>query len=67
MIIIYSDLQDLIFFKKIGGPNLGPTGLNLAQNEVFRHFIEFRSYVFLEIEYNYSLRQCVTSGRGKTH
>ena len=42
-------------------------GLNQAQNEVFRHFIESGSYSFLEIEYFDSLRQCLTSGRDKTH
>ena len=30
------------FWKKIfGGPNVGPTGLNQAQNEVLGHFLEF--------------------------
>ena len=41
--------------------------LNQAQNEVFRHFVEFGSYVFPEIGYNDSLRQCLISSRGKTH
>ena len=54
------------FLKKNGGPNLGPMDLNHAQNEIFRHFLEFGSYVFLEIAYNDSLRQCLTSSRGKT-
>ena len=49
--------------KKIGSPNLGPTGINQAQNEVF----EFGLYVFLEITYDDSLRQCLTSSRGKIH
>ena len=43
------------FGKKIGGPNLGPMGLN-----------QFGSYVFLEIEYDGSLQQCLTSSRAKT-
>ena len=51
--------------KKIGSPNLGPVSLNQAQKEVFCHFIEFGSYVFLAIAYNDSLRQCLTSSRGK--
>ena len=47
------------FLKKyFGGPNLGPMGLNQAQNEVLRHFIEFGSYFFLEIAYSDSL--CVS-------
>ena len=50
-----------------GGPNSSAMGLNQAQNKVFRHFLEFGSYVFLEIAYNDSLRQCLTSSRGKTH
>ena len=53
--------------KEIGSPNLGSMGLNQAQNEVFRHLLEFGSYVFLEIAYNDSLRQCLKSKRGKTH
>ena len=40
---------------------------NQVQNEVFHHFLEFGSYVFLEIEYHVSLRQCLTPSRGKTH
>ena len=39
------------FIKEIGGLNLGSTGQNEAQNEVFCRFLEFGSYVFLEIEY----------------
>ena len=42
-------------------------GLNQAQNEMFRHFVEFGLYVFPKIAYNDSLRQCLTSSRGKTH
>ena len=37
---------------KIGGPNLGPIGLNQAQNEVFHNFLEFGSLVFHKIAYN---------------
>ena len=53
--------------KKIGGLNLGPMGLNQAQNEVFPHLYEFGSYVFLEIAYKDSLLQCLTYSRGKIH
>ena len=56
------------FLKKVfGGPNLGSMGLNQAQNEVFRHLPEFRSYVSLEIAHNDSSRQSLTSSRGKIH
>ena len=47
-----------------GGLNLGPMGLNQAQNEVFNHFLEFGSYVFLAIEYDNSLQQRLASSRG---
>ena len=47
------------------GPNLDPTDLNQVQNEVFHHFLEFRSYFFLEIEYDDNLRQCLTCSRGE--
>ena len=53
--------------KKISGPNLGAMGLNQAQNEVFYHFLEFGSYVFLEIAYNETLQQFITSNRGTTY
>ena len=39
----------------------------MAQNEVDHHFLEFGSYVFLEIAYNNSLRQRLMSSRGKSH
>ena len=38
----------------------------LAQ-QVFRHFLEFGSLVFVEIVYNDSLQQCLTSTRGETY
>ena len=56
-----------VFEKKLCNPNLGPTGLNQVQNEVFRHFPEFESLVFLEIAYSDTLQQCLTSSGGKTH
>ena len=52
--------DEAVLKKKIGSPNQ-------VQNEVFCHFLEFGSYVFLEIAYNDSLLQCLASGRGKTH
>ena len=56
------------FLNKIfGSPNMGPMGLNQAQNEVFHHFLEFGLYVFLEFAYNDSFQQYLTSSRGKTH
>ena len=36
------------------------------QKEVFRHFFA-GSLVFLEITYNDSLQQCLTSNKGKAH
>ena len=50
-----SDWQNLIFFKKVSGPDLGPTGLNQAQDEAIGHFLEFGSLVSLEIACNDSL------------
>ena len=52
--------------KKNGGLKLGITGLNMAQSEVFCHFVEFGSYFSLEIAYSNSWRQLLTSSRGKT-
>ena len=52
--------------KKNWGLKLGITGLNMAQSEVFCHFVEFGSYFSLEIAYNNSWRQLLTSSRGKT-
>ena len=40
--------------KKILGPSLG-------------HFFKFGSLVFLEIRYNDSLQQCLTTKRAKIH
>ena len=50
--MISTNWQSQIFKKKIVGPNLGPMGLNQAQNEVFCLFLEFGSEVFPEIEYD---------------
>ena len=65
--MISSDWRSQVFEKKNCGLNLGLTGLNQAQNEVFGHFFEFGLLVFLEIAYNDSLQQCITSSRNKTH
>ena len=54
-------------WKEFGGLNSAPTSLNQAQNEIFTHFIKFGSCAFCEIEYDDSLRQCLTSSRGKIH
>ena len=50
-----------------GGANLGPTTLNQVQNEVFCDFLEFEWYVCLEIAYNDSLQQCLTTSGNKIH
>ena len=60
-------MTDEARFLGIVGLNLGPTGLNQDQNEVFRQFLEFGSLVFLEIACNDTLQQCLTSSNGKTH
>ena len=52
--------------KEIRGPNLVPTSLNQARNEVFCHFLEFGSLVFLEITYSDSFQQFLESSRGKS-
>ena len=67
--MISSDWRSQIFEKKnkTCGPNLGLTGLNQEENEVFRYFLEFGSVGFLEIAYNGSLQQFLTSSRSKIH
>ena len=64
--MISSVRRSQIFEKKYRRPNLGPTGLNQAQNEVLRNFLEFGSLVFFEIAYNDNLQQCLTYSRGKS-
>ena len=56
-----------IIIKWFGGPNLGPTGIHRFQNEVFAIFLSLDYNFFLEIPYIDSLRQCLTSSKGKTH
>ena len=38
--------------KKKGGANLGLMDLNQALKEIFRHLLEYKSFVLLEIVYN---------------
>ena len=52
--------------KKIWWPQFEPTDLNQTHNDVFRHFLEFGSYVFLKIANDNSLQQCLTFSGGKT-
>ena len=42
-------------------------GQNRTRNQFFCDFFKFGSLVFLEIAYNDSLQQCLTSTRGKIH
>ena len=60
-----SDWRSQIFEKKFPGTIFEPASLNQAQNEVFRHFLEFGSLFFFEIAFNDSLQQCLTSIRDK--
>ena len=59
----WDQISEIKFLKSKFGPNK----LNHAQNYVFRHFLYFGSTVFLEIAYNNSLKQCLTSSRGDTY
>ena len=63
-----SDWLSQIFEKKqTGSRNLGQMGKNQVQNKVFSHSLKFGSLVFLDIAYNDSLQQCLTSIRGKIY
>ena len=53
--------------KKFDSRNLGQIGKNQVQNKVFSHSLKFGSLVFLDVAYNDSLQQCLTSSRGKIH
>ena len=56
--------------KKNGGPTkFGSNRHKSGQNAFFFfcHFLEFGSYVFFEIAYDDSPRQCLTSSGSKTH
>ena len=61
--MISSDWQSQIFEKKNWWPEFGAEGLNQAQNEFFRRFIEF----FRRVAYIDSLQQCLTPSKGKIH
>ena len=73
--LAYNDsLQEFITFsrvtptKKVFGDLIwAKTGQNLVQNQVFCHFLKFSLLVLLEIAYNDSFQQCLTSSRGKIH
>ena len=56
-----------IYEKRFGGLHLGQRGQNWVRNQVFWHFLKFGSLFFLEVAYNDSLQQCITSSRVKTH
>ena len=51
--------------KKLLGPNLGQRGQNRVWKLLFCHILMFGSLVFLEVAYNDSLQQFLTSRRGK--
>ena len=54
-------------YKNFWGPNLGQRCQNRPGTRFFFHFLKFGTFVFLEIAYNNSLQQCITSSRGKIH
>ena len=58
----WDQISEIKFLRSKFGLNK----LSQAQNYVFRHFLYFGSTVFLEIAYNSSLKQCLTSSRGDT-
>ena len=50
------------FLKKtFGGPSLDPMSLNQAQNDVFCHFLESGSQLFLENAYDDSLHMTMSN------
>ena len=53
--------------KKIDGPNLGQMDKIGPKTKFFCHLLKFSSLVFLEIAYDDSLQQWLTSSRGKIH
>ena len=55
------------FFKKVLQPDFGPQGPKLGLKWGLCNFFVFGSLVFLEIIYNDSVQQCLTSSRGKYH
>ena len=54
--------------KKILGTKFGPDQVKIGfETRFFCRFLKFGSLVFLEITYNDSLQQFLTSSRGKIH
>ena len=53
--------------RKDWGPELGSNGPKSGVKLVFCHFLKFGSLFFLEIAYNDSLQQCLTSGGDKIY
>ena len=58
---------DLKKNEKNRDPNSDQMAQNQHQNKVFRNFLKFRSYTFLEITYIDSFQHCLTSGRDETN
>ena len=56
-----------ILKKNDRSTEFGTNGHKLGQNVFLCHFLEFGSYVFFEIAYDDSPRQCLTSSGRKTH
>ena len=48
-------------------PKFGCNWLSQVQNEVFYHFLKFRSLLLLELAYSDSLQQCLTFSGVKTY
>ena len=73
--ITYNDsLQQCVGFitgkihEKVFGAQLWAKGAKLrSKTRFFCHFLQFSLLVYLEIAYNDSLQQYITSCRGKTH
>ena len=53
--------------KNDGSTEFGTNRHKLGQNVFLCHFLEFGSYVFFEIAYDDSPRQCLTSTGSETH
>ena len=53
--------------KKLAARIWGEWGKMEPKIRVFCHFLKIGSFVFLEIVYNDSLQQCLTSSRSKIH
>ena len=54
--------------KKVFGAQLWAKEAKIrSKTRFFCHLLQFGLLVYLEIAYNDSLQQCITSSRGKTH